>query len=191
MRVSKNKTNLACNQLLHKISSYLDTELFFYGSVQRNDYIENHSDIDICIFSNNINFTLSKLVNFVSSFNSDYQPDKNNIIKTKHFVYKIQNSDKIIRGKKIKYEDSINDVFLEISIYDDKHKDIILEDKGRKINIFTGLSLLLYIIKCLYYKYNILSEYIFDTIVAGCGMGTSTSIETTGEEITRTRDGDN
>ena len=43
------------------MQEYLDTKLYFYGSVQRNDYIDNVSDIDICIFSDNIDSTILKV----------------------------------------------------------------------------------------------------------------------------------
>ena len=43
------------------LQNYLDTELYFYGSVIRNDYVKNKSDVDLCIFTDNEQSILNKL----------------------------------------------------------------------------------------------------------------------------------
>ena len=44
-----------------ELKNYLDTELYFYGSVIRNDYVKNKSDVDLCIFTDNEQSTINKL----------------------------------------------------------------------------------------------------------------------------------
>ena len=36
-----------------RLENYLDDELYFYGSVNRSDYIHGKSDIDVAIFTDN------------------------------------------------------------------------------------------------------------------------------------------
>jgi len=70
-----------------------DITIHFYGSIKRLDYIENKSDIDIDIFTNNENSTIIKLSNFLNINKSDF----------KKIVYVINN--RIIVGYKTKYID--------------------------------------------------------------------------------------
>ena len=47
----KNKLPIYTTTLLQNLEAYVGTPLYFYGSVQRPDYIQNKSDIDIDIFT--------------------------------------------------------------------------------------------------------------------------------------------
>ena len=47
------------------LQNYLDTELYFYGSVNRSDYVHGKSDIDVAIFTDNEYSTISKLQHFL------------------------------------------------------------------------------------------------------------------------------
>ena len=49
METTKNKLSPETKQFFDKLSSYLDTKLYFYGSVQRDDYFDGKSDIDVDI----------------------------------------------------------------------------------------------------------------------------------------------
>jgi predicted nucleotidyltransferase len=49
MEYTKNKLPIKTHKFLNKLSNYLDTKLYFYGSVQRLDFFTNQSDIDILV----------------------------------------------------------------------------------------------------------------------------------------------
>ena len=53
------------------LQKYLDTELYFYGSIKRFDYFDNGSDIDITVITDNVNSTLSKLQNYLNAKKSE------------------------------------------------------------------------------------------------------------------------
>ena len=40
-------------KFFYDLKNYLDTDLYFYGSVNRPDYVHDKSDIDIGIFTDN------------------------------------------------------------------------------------------------------------------------------------------
>ena len=48
-----------------RLENYLDTDLYFYGSINRDDYVHDKSDIDIAIFTDNEYSTMAKLQHFL------------------------------------------------------------------------------------------------------------------------------
>jgi predicted nucleotidyltransferase len=74
----------------NRLKNYLDTDLYFYGSVTRSDYVPGKSDIDVAIFTDNEYSTMSKLQHFLHVKRSDF--DK--------VVWKLNS--KMIYGYKIK-----------------------------------------------------------------------------------------
>jgi tRNA nucleotidyltransferase (CCA-adding enzyme) len=60
METTKNKLPENINLFFEKLKNYLDAELYFYGSVQRNDYFHGSSDIDVDIFTHDENNTFIK-----------------------------------------------------------------------------------------------------------------------------------
>jgi predicted nucleotidyltransferase len=65
METTKNKMNPFAEKFFKKLSDYLDTKIYFYGSIQRNDYFPNSSDIDADIFTDNESSIINKLQNFL------------------------------------------------------------------------------------------------------------------------------
>ena len=61
MEYTKNKLPIKTQEYLNKMKEFLDTKLYFYGSVQRLDFFPNNSDIDICIFTDNTQTMIQKL----------------------------------------------------------------------------------------------------------------------------------
>jgi predicted nucleotidyltransferase len=55
-RVCKN-LNKHQYQIISSISKYLDTPIYFFGSCIRGDFVKNSSDIDVILFTNNIEKT--------------------------------------------------------------------------------------------------------------------------------------
>ena len=121
-------------EFLQNMQEYLDTKLYFYGSIQRYDYIDNVSDIDICIFTDNVDNSILNIQQYLSV-------DKKYI---KKFYVKTQNKE-IKNGYKIFYKNSF--IKIEISIYETKYKESILEELNQGIYIPYFYSIIILILK--------------------------------------------
>ena len=102
---------------------YLDTDLYFYGSVTRSDYVPEQSDIDVAIFTDNEYSVMSKLQHFLHVKRSDF--DK--------VLWKLNGT--MIYGYKIKVE-GIN---TEIAIYNNEFKDIIINEFNINIRFYNKI----------------------------------------------------
>jgi hypothetical protein len=131
------------------LSNYVDKEIYFYGSIQRPDYIKGKSDIDIDIFTDNESSTIQKLCNFLNIKKTDL----------KKVFYKIKNT--MVYGYKTKYTDEINKINIELSIYNDKYKTLVLYDHNncRYLPFYT--TILLFFIKFLYYTLGIMPNKVY------------------------------
>ena len=65
METTNNKLTSEQMKFFKKLSNYLDTKLYYYGSIQRKDYFPGTSDIDVCIFTDNNTETKYKLISFL------------------------------------------------------------------------------------------------------------------------------
>lgn len=143
-----------------RLENYLDTNLYFYGSVNRDDYIHDKSDIDIAIFTDNEYSTITKLQHFLHVKRDAF--DK--------VVWKLEGN--MIYGYKIKCEKYIR-IKCEIAIYNSDFKDVLLKEIRQYNSVPTHITLLLYILKLIYYTFPIISEktyssykrYIFNEIM--------------------------
>lgn len=133
-------------ETLTNLREYLNTDLYFYGSVTRSDYLHNQSDIDIAIFTDNEYSIKTKLQHFLKA-------DRNAFDKV---VWKLKN--KMIYGYKIKCDKYI-EINCEIAIYNNDFKDILLSNF---VEASFGLPLyirfLLFLVKTFYYVIPILSS---------------------------------
>jgi predicted nucleotidyltransferase len=149
----KNKLGDDKYYFLKNLQDYIGTELIFFGSIKRCDFMKENSDIDIAIISDNIDSTLKKLQFFLNLSDN----------KIRKIIQKIPNKSTIIYGYKTNYKNTKGDIrlSLEIIIYDEKYrKDIIVNIN--KINNFPIYILIpLIILKFLYYKLNIISKDLF------------------------------
>ena len=153
METTKNKLSSYSNNFFNKLSNYLETPMYFFGSVQRNDYFPNSSDIDVDIFTENEQSTMMKMQNYLHI--EKY--------KFKKFVYRLEKRKQLVHGYKVKYKDIETDHFLkvEFSIYNEKYKDVVLEEHRRKIVLPFYVSYLLILLKYLYYDFSILPKFIY------------------------------
>lgn len=136
--------------LLRELQEYIGSELIFFGSIKRCDFIKENSDIDIAIISDNINSTLKKLQNFLD------MPDN----KIRKIVQKIPNKNGIIYGYKTNCERQ--DISLEIIIYNDKYRSDIMEHIHKINNLPFYILLPLIILKFFYYKLHIISKDVLN-----------------------------
>jgi hypothetical protein len=136
-------------QFFNSFSQYINQPLYFYGSIKRADFIPGKSDVDIDLFTENTSSTIQMVCNFLNVKRSD----------VKKFVYKINN--KVVYGYKTKYEDDSIGVKMEISIYNIKYKQVILEDRKYGECLPFYIIFVLYIIKFLFYNLKIISKQTY------------------------------
>jgi hypothetical protein len=152
METTKNKLSPYASMFFNRLSNYLETTLYFYGSIQRNDYVPNKSDIDVDIFTENINSTMTKMQNLLGV-------EKH---KFKKFIYKIDN--KIVIGYKISIKEPDYHFRCEISVFDVKFKDLILHEHTRKFKLPILTSIAIQILKILHYQLGLLPVIYFKNI---------------------------
>jgi hypothetical protein len=148
METTKNEMPQYAKEFFFKLGMYLDMPIYYFGSVQRSDYFPTSSDIDVDLFSDNESSIIIKLQNFLGL--EKY--------KFKKFVYKLHKTQKIVYGHKVKYEDPSNNFFTEMSIYNEKYKDDVLLEHNSKAILPFYVTILLIILKFIYYKLQILPE---------------------------------
>lgn len=134
------------------LQKYLDTELYFYGSIKRYDYFQKGSDIDITVITDNVNSTLSKVQNYLNIKKTEIKK-----IYQKFYI----RSKSIVVGYKIKYEDKEHNFSFDILIYDEKYRKSVLENLNDINNLPGYIIVILIIIKILYYSLSIISKDIY------------------------------
>lgn len=135
----------------NNLSMYISKPLYFYGSIKRTDYIPGKSDIDLAIFTDNESSTIQKLCNFLNVKKSDF----------KKTVYKINSN--MVYGYKIQHEDESNEINVEVAIYNNKYKELVLEDQINTTLPFY-ITMVLYIVKLLFYNLKLISKEMYKRI---------------------------
>ena len=128
---------------------YLDTELYFYGSIKRIDYFSNASDIDITIITDNIDSLLTKTQIYLNLKKTD--------VKKIYQKFKM-NSSNIITGYKIKYQNKEKNLDFDLLIYDEKYRNLVLENINEINDLPFYLLCFLIIIKVFYYNLGFISK---------------------------------
>jgi hypothetical protein len=138
---------------------YIDSQFYYYGSIERIDYLPGKSDIDIDIFTPNLYSTMFKLRQFLlipeTGIKNIKWRTRRPIVATFHC-------------HKIKFDNGI--IKLELNIYDDKYKNTLLQVRELKRNIPFAVLMLVYTIKSMYYNTNLISNShiaIFKKFVMG------------------------
>ena len=148
MEYTKNEMPTYAKQFFYKLGNYLDTKVYYYGSVQRKDYFPESSDIDVDIFTTNESSTISQLQNLLGV--EKYQ--------FKKIVYNLSKKKSIVHGKKVEYENKEKNFRAEISIYSEKNKEDILAEHNYKMKLPFYILYPLIIVKFLYYRLAIISK---------------------------------
>ena len=147
----KNEISNNLKDFFKELRDYLDTPLYFYGSVQRGDYFPGKSDIDVDIFTDNETSTLFKLQHFLHIDKKDF----------KEIIWRLNHNNKVVHGNKVMYKNNLENYSVEISIYNERIKDDILKEHYNKINLPFYSSWLLILVKILYYDLNIINKKVF------------------------------
>ena len=134
METTKNKLTPYEEDFFYKLGNELDTQIYYYGSIQRSDYFPKSSDIDVDIFTTNESSTIAKLQNILGVEKYNFR----------RFVYKLNNTNIVVHGKKVQYENTENGFRTEISIYSEKDKEFVLRDHNYKTVLPFYILYLLY-----------------------------------------------
>ena len=151
METTYNELPAKARRFLNQLSNYLGVTLLYYGSVQRIDFFEGYSDIDIDIFTDNEESTLNKMQQFM----------KHPAYKFKKVAWRLNDSKQMVYGHKTMYMDPQKEFKIEFSIYNERFKPNVLAEHIKKTVLPWYCTLLLLILKTLYYKIGILPEGIF------------------------------
>ena len=135
------------SDFFNRLRDFLHTKIYFYGSILRPDYLQGKSDIDVDIFTENEARTISQMSAFL------HIPKK----KFKQIILRSNISNRLIHGNKVMYHDTENSFKVEFSIYNEKDKSEILSNHLSKSNLPTYASLILWILKILFYHLQIIS----------------------------------
>ena len=141
---TKNSLTIDEQRLINGLREYLDTELYFYGSIQRNDYIAGKSDIDVAIFTDNEKSVILKMQNYLNV-------DKS---KFRKVLWKLKQNNTITYGYKLRYHR--NNMLFEFAIYNEKAKQDVIQFQDTTILIPFYVTWLLQILKLLYYQLHII-----------------------------------
>ena len=159
MEIPKHPLTIKQSNFLNKLRSYLPEKIYFYGSILRDDFLPGISDIDVLYFSKeNLQSSVHKLYNLLTQDSSATR------IQMLHFLYHSSETKKVISGYKIKYTNVDNGVIIELSMYDDENKELIMKEQLQKARIPLFIVYALLILKILAYKYRVLPEDTFRLI---------------------------
>jgi predicted nucleotidyltransferase len=135
-----------------RLSNYLDNDLYYYGSIQRSDYVHGESDIDIGILTDNEYSIMKKLQYYLNISKKDFYK----------VAWKINNT--YVYGYKLRYMNKKENIIAEFAIFNNKFKDIIIPEHLRTLYVpFYGI-IMLYILKFFHYTLGLLSKKSFQTI---------------------------
>lgn len=151
METTYNVLPAKAKRFLTQLSDYLGIPLLYYGSIQRTDFFEGHSDIDVDIFTDNEDSTLNMMQQFM----------KRPAYKFKKVAWRLHDSKQMVYGHKIMYKDPQDEFKVEFSIYNERFKENILAEHIKKTVLPWYCTLILLILKTLHYKMGIFPDEIF------------------------------
>ena len=144
---ANNRLSEHASDFFNRLRDYLDTKLYFYGSILRTDYFHGQSDIDVDIFTDNEARTISQMSAFL------HIPKR----KFKKIILRCPITNRLIHGHKVMYYDPENSFKVEFAIYNEKNKREILTVHQSKSKLPFYASFLLRILKILFYHLQLIS----------------------------------
>lgn len=170
MNTIANKLPHHVTLILKRIETYIGLPLLYFGSVQRYDFITSKSDIDIDIFTPDVETTMLRLQHLLN-----VSPDE-----FKKIAWKLNVANKFVTGYKLMYKNmSLNPTpyTLEFSIYNEKYRDSILKEHLGKTTLPIHAVIMLYVLKLLHYRINVIPTPWFLAIkryILSTGIGKKT-----------------
>ena len=153
MESTRNPLPPILRQYFADLKQYINLPIYFYGSIQREDYYQHESDIDIDVFTENMATTLVQLQHFFKVSRKKFHPFVTRFASTTHVAF----------GYKLNY------IFtrpghsypIEIAVYNKNDETAVRSDQNKKANIPKRIAWLLIVIKYLYYKLGIMPKSTF------------------------------
>jgi len=146
METVRNNLSAKTQHFFNRFSRYLDTQFYYFGSVQRADYFPQASDIDVDVFTDNENATIIKMQHFLKVPRKDF----------KRFVWRLNTNNRVVYGRKILYKDPEGEFTAEFSIYNEKVKDWILTEHRLKTFLPFYATCILVVLKFLFYTLGVI-----------------------------------
>jgi hypothetical protein len=146
MQTTKNPLTREEKEFLSGAQQAVGLPFYYFGSIQRWDYLPHYSDVDVDIFTPYMEDTLRKLKKYCAT------PTKH----PKKIVWKLQ-SGKIVYGRKYHYRNIESGVNVEFSIYPINYQQAVLHDHLLKMELPWYCLVLLGIWKILFYQLSLLS----------------------------------
>lgn len=147
----KNKMPIHQRHFFTKLENYLDTPLYYFGSVRRYDYSPDNSDIDAILFTNNESRSISQLQNW-------FHVSKHSFKRVVHFL---KGPKRIVYGHKLTYKNEKQKISSDIVIYNVKDEEYIKLDDKRKIDMPFYMVTILLLLKFLHYQVGILPTKVY------------------------------
>jgi hypothetical protein len=138
----KNKIPNHIQSFFKSLSEYLDTKLYYFGSIQRADYFPGLSDIDVDIFTENMQETIVRLQHFLHVPRSDF----------KKFAWRLNSTNKMAFGYKVMFHNEFENYSVEFSLHEQKMKEAVLGEHNAKSVLPFYASWMLILLKYLYYN---------------------------------------
>jgi hypothetical protein len=148
MEYTKNKIPNEIQEFIDKLKHYIDTKIYYYGSIQRDDYFMGKSDIDFSVFTDNTEAMIHKISHYL------------HINKKKFHKIVWSSKNKLIEGYKVVYDDNPK-CRLEITVYDEKYKEYVLAEHIIPFNMPFYVCFLLIFLKLLYYNLQIIPKSFY------------------------------
>lgn len=162
---TKNEIPIHLQEFLHKMEKEMGLQFYYFGSIQREDYIPGLSDIDIDVFAKRQS-PKNVVMAIANRLHISFQ-------KIKKIEWTIPLTGKRVSGYKIKYRFH-NAWPIEFSIYSFVDQPYVLYHHAEKLWVPFWVGWILIVLKYLFYKYHILpSSFFYESKrwVMSYGMG--------------------
>ena len=73
METTKNEMDTYSKNFFLKLGNYLDSQIYYFGSIQRNDYFPGKSDIDVDVFTDNEYSLMAKMQHYLHVSKKDFK----------------------------------------------------------------------------------------------------------------------
>jgi|688.fasta_scaffold496963_2 hypothetical protein len=147
METTRNPLTDVQKQFFSTIRNYIGSPFYYFGSIQRPDYIVGESDVDVDIFSYQPEKMARRLLHLL---NGPY-------VSIKRVWWKFDGNE--ITGYKVKYKRPAMEnggppekIKVEFSIYSEEYKQLILEKHRKQIFISPYTSAILLFLKWIFRK---------------------------------------
>jgi len=173
MEIPKHPLTGNQSMFLSSLRTTMNNRIYFYGSILRKDYIPSMSDIDVLYFADNVVEDTKKMLRFMKRYANN---DPNVVVKSVKFLYHSKSTRRLTSGYKVKYLDPDRSIIIEVGVYKNEDKDMIVGEQLVKSDLPLVVLWVLYVLKILAYKFRFipeptfkkLKEYIF---TASTGLG--------------------